>query len=157
MGRTAVLVLVLLLLPAGGLLAHAELQTAVPAPGESLREQPEEIRLTFNEAVGPGSSITIFGVGFEEISGTAAKVDEDNVNQLVTAVPRLEPATYSVQWLEISLDGHPASGSYSFGVSAEAARKGVVNSGLILVVGLGMVVVIGSGAFIFSRRNRKGS
>lgn len=126
MKKTLLLFLVsmLSLLLVGRVAAHAELRSAVPAPGATLAEQPEEIRLTFNEAVGPGSTIMLYGAGFREIKGLEAYGDPDRPEQLVTAVPELEPGNYSVSWVVISLDGHPASGSYSFAVSA-AAERGV--------------------------------
>lgn len=107
----------ILALPANRLLAHAELRSAVPAPGQNLTKQPEEIRLTFSEEVGPGSTITLYAEGFREITGTAASPDPEHPEQLVTAVPNLDPGVYAVQWLVLSTDGHPASGSYTFQLS----------------------------------------
>ncbi len=130
-------------------MAHAELLSAVPAPGQNLDKQPGELRLTFSEEVGPGSTITLFGEGFQEIDGLAATVDVDERAQLVTAVPALEPGTYSVNWLVISTDGHPASGSYTFGVLPEAATNFPVAMGLVVAA---TVILLGAGIW----RSRKG-
>jgi methionine-rich copper-binding protein CopC len=146
-----VLVALLLFWPVKGVVAHAELRAAVPAPGASLSEQPEEIRLMFSEAVGPGSTITLFGEGFREIGGLTAEVDPERPEVLVTAVPELEAGNYSVQWMVLSLDGHPASGSYSFAVSAEAEGgfPVVVWGGVVVAA----VVVLGVGAWVVRRRS----
>jgi methionine-rich copper-binding protein CopC len=120
--RLLLTTLISLLAFAGRAAAHAELRSAVPAPGESLSQQPEELRLTFSEAVGPGSTITLFGEGFREVEGLEARVDEEQEDVLVTAVPHLTAGTYSVNWTVLSLDGHPAAGSYTFAVLPEAER-----------------------------------
>jgi hypothetical protein len=136
------LISLLLFFAVGRVLAHTELRSAVPAPGASLIEQPEEIRLTFSEAVGPGSIVTLFGERFREIEGLETSVDPDTPEQLVTAVPQLEPGTYSVQWVALSLDGHPASGSYSFAVLEEAQTadsSGIWFWLLLVIAFLGLV------------------
>ncbi|MFZ0547478.1 MAG: copper resistance CopC family protein [Candidatus Promineifilaceae bacterium] len=144
-----VLILLLVLWPAKRLLAHAQLLAAVPAPGSTLTEQPEEIRLTFNEAIGPGSSVTLYAEGFQEVAGVTSAVDPDAGEQLVAAVPRLDAGTYSVQWVALSKDGHPAGGSYSFAVS-EAAVAGFP---VVVVVGIiAAVVVLGLGVWVIKRR-----
>ena len=134
----------LLFLVVGGVAAHAELRSAVPAPGESLTEQPGKIRLTFSEAVRPGSTITLFGEGFREIGGVEARVDPEQADVLVAVVPELAAGTYSVNWLVVSVDGHPASGSYTFGVLAEAEGDGVslVFWGGVVVVAIGVGLVL---------------
>jgi methionine-rich copper-binding protein CopC len=143
-----VVVLVVLGLGVGGVMAHAELVSAVPAPGAALSERLEEIRLTFSEAVGPGSSIVVFGEGFREIEGITAEINPDLPQQMTAAIPNLDPGTYSVQWTVISADGHPAAGSYSFQLLPEAERR----SPLGLIVGsLTAAAVFGVGLWLWKR------
>jgi methionine-rich copper-binding protein CopC len=133
------LIFLILLLPVGAA-AHAELKSAVPSPGARLSEQPEEIRLTFSEEVGQGSSITLFGEGFREVEGLEAVVDGERPADLIAAVPELAPGTYSVNWRVLSTDVHPAAGSYTFAFLPETERGfpiGIVALAAAVVLGLG--------------------
>ncbi|NIP26955.1 MAG: copper resistance protein CopC, partial [Phycisphaerae bacterium] len=46
--------------------------------------------------------------------------------ELIATLPDLEPGTYSVDWTVLSLDGHSASGSYTFAYSLEPERSYVI-------------------------------
>jgi methionine-rich copper-binding protein CopC len=142
---------------AGRAAAHAELRSAVPEPGSSLNEQPEEIRLTFSEAVGPGSTITVFGEGFREVEGLEAQVDPEQAAVLVAALPDLAPETYSVNWLVLSTDGHPASGSYTFAVLPGAERGYIAG---VLIGTVAAAVLFGLAIWLlkryFDRREKSG-
>jgi methionine-rich copper-binding protein CopC len=148
--RLLLTTLISLLAFAGRAAAHAELRSAVPAPGESLSQQPEELRLTFSEAVGPGSTITLFGEGFREVEGLEARVDEEQEDVLVTAVPHLTAGTYSVNWTVLSLDGHPAAGSYTFAFSPEPGIEKSYVIGVILGT-ITAVIVLALGAWRIRR------
>ena len=52
------------LLPGAIAEAHAELVKAAPGPGAVVSPGIREIRLTFNEPLVEGSSITLFAEGF---------------------------------------------------------------------------------------------
>jgi methionine-rich copper-binding protein CopC len=95
--------------------AHAELLTAVPAPGSTIRNPVGEIRLTFQEPITADSTIILFTEDFQPLTGIAAEVEEGRV--LVTAVPTLSHGSYTVQWTAVSVDGHSTSGSYAFQVT----------------------------------------
>lgn len=142
------LAIISLLWAVGGAAAHAELRSAVPAPGENLTKQPKEIRLTFSEAVGEGSTIKLFGQGFREIEGVEARVETDRPEVLVAAVPNLEPGTYSVDWMVISADGHPASGSYTFDLLPEPDNAYTIG---VLLGTIAAVILMWVGAWAIRR------
>ncbi|MCI0581048.1 MAG: copper resistance protein CopC, partial [Chloroflexi bacterium] len=98
--------------------AHAELVSASPPPGAQLTEPPTELRLVFSESLGPNSGLTLFGQGFREVESLQAQVSPQEPAVLVAPLSALPPDTYTVQWTVSSLDGHPASGSYSFSLLA---------------------------------------
>ena len=102
-------------------LAHTELVSADPPPGAALAAAPSEIRLVFSEPPGAGSSVAIYGEGFQEVAGVSAVIDPAAPQQLVAPVPSLDPGTYTVQWDIVGEDGHEVSGSYSFRVTAQAS------------------------------------
>jgi methionine-rich copper-binding protein CopC len=122
--------------------AHAELLSAEPAPGQTVRESPGEIRLTFNEPIGPGGAIMLLTASFEEIRGLSTTVDGRYPAQLVSVLPAgvLEPGVYTVQWFVTGVDGHPASGSYSFAVGDGGASPGVAFAfALLLLVAVALL------------------
>ncbi len=97
-------------------LAHAELVSAIPAPGSSV-EALTEIRLTFSEPIGPNGQIQLHQ-DFISAAELEPVVDPNDETVLVTAVPPLPDGVYTVQWSVISSDGHPISGSYSLGINS---------------------------------------
>lgn len=98
--------------------AHADLVSATPAPGSTVRNPVGSIRLTFSEALTSDSAIILFKDDFQPVRGISAQVDEAMPSRLMTAVPALAAGLYTVQWTAVSIDGHKISGSYAFRVSA---------------------------------------
>jgi copper transport protein len=111
--------LILLALAVPDVWAHAELVEAEPEPGAQLADSPAEIRLTFSEPIGTQSDIVVLGEGFAPIEGIEPQLNTLSTSrpqQIYTALPPLEPGTYTVQWSAVSEDGHEISGSYSFSI-----------------------------------------
>lgn len=128
--------------------AHAELLTAVPAPGSTITHSPAEIRLTFSEPISADSAILLFTGNFQPVAGIQAQVAATNPQLLVAAVPPLTPGDYTVQWTAVSTDGHPTSGSYTFRLTRFA-----LPSTLLWQIGLTLLFL---GAFVILWRwNRK--
>lgn len=97
-------------------LAHSELVEAHPAPGETLSDAPQEIRLEFNEAISPGSTFTVFDESFNTIPITVETNSQNGRLLIGRDVEITQPGVYTVQWLIISQDGHSIDGTYSFAV-----------------------------------------
>jgi len=121
--------------------AHAELVSAYPAPGAQLDATPPEIRLTFSERIGSGSSVKLFGPQFRSVSGVRSGPDPATPTLLRAFPPALAPDIYTVEWNAASLDGHIVSGSYAFQVTAAPAARAptalwVWAAGLLAVLGL---------------------
>ncbi|HRQ37184.1 MAG TPA: copper resistance protein CopC [Chloroflexota bacterium] len=100
--------------------AHAELLTAVPAPGSAITNPISEIRLTFSEPITADSAILLFTENFQPVADIMATVDEADPHTLITTLPPLTYGDYTVQWTAVSTDGHPTSGSYTFRLSRVA-------------------------------------
>jgi methionine-rich copper-binding protein CopC len=129
-------------------LAHAELRSATPEPGNTLTASPAEVRLTFSEPLGPGSFIEVYGQGFRSVGPLEVGVDPAHPEQLVALLPALDRGAYTVQWSAASDDGHEISGSYAFNVMADQPareRTGVV---LALSAGAGVALLL----FFLTRR-----
>jgi methionine-rich copper-binding protein CopC len=132
--------------------AHAELLSSYPAPGARLNATPTEIRLTFSERIGAGSSVKLFGPNFRPVSGVPSGPDPAAPEQLRAFPPQLTPDIYTVEWDVASLDGHAVSGSYAFEVTATPAAR---LPAWLLVGGLPAVLVLGGIVFwAVARRQR---
>lgn len=97
-------------------LAHAELVSASPAPGDILNAPPEQIMLVFNEPVGSGSTFTIFDRSFGQIPVIVETSSENQAEIIGRNVEITEAGVYTIQWIVFSQDGHPIDGSFSFAV-----------------------------------------
>ena len=104
--------------------AHAGLRSSDPAAGSAFDEAPTTIRLTFLEAPEPAlASIRVSGA-----SGTSyatARPTPAPGDPLTLAVPVQLPdrRVYTVTWRVVSaVDGHAATGVFSFGVGVPAAE-----------------------------------
>jgi copper resistance protein C len=93
---------------AGAALAHADLASADPAAGASLKTAPTAISITFTEEVEPK---------FSSIDDGKAHTAPDNEKLLSVGLKPLAPGTYKVIWHATAADdSHKTKGSYEFTV-----------------------------------------
>ncbi|MEQ1874283.1 MAG: copper resistance protein CopC [Ilumatobacteraceae bacterium] len=148
-------------------LAHASLESSIPASNSVLEEAPTAIVLNFDDAIEVGvASIELF-----DGNGDAIAVDKpqqgDDETQLTASVADLADGLYAVIWRVTSADGHPIDGSFSFqigtstgGVSGDelieqvrgdarspASVRWAYGIGRFLSV-LGAIAVIGAGGWL---------
>lgn len=99
--------------------AHTELKSSNPAKGAALPAPPQQVELTFTEAVTvPADAITVSGPDGTKWTVGAAAVAGAVVTAPVTATG---PAgTYTITWKVVSGDGDPVSGTIDFSLSAPA-------------------------------------
>jgi copper resistance protein C len=105
-------------LSANAAFAHAELQSAEPAAGSAATTSPQQIRLTFSEAVIPRfSGVEVKDQAGKLIATGKAAVDPANRNVLVVPISEeLPPGDYKVEWHAVSEDTHREKGTYAFSV-----------------------------------------
>lgn len=97
--------------------AHAELENAIPAPDSTITESPKQLILKFSEQIQIGTSVKLFDAGGKAIELTDAQIDASDPDgkTFIASVPNtLSGGKYTVQWKNLSVDGHTESGSYSF-------------------------------------------
>jgi copper resistance protein C len=109
------LVVLPLLAGPGTAFAHAELESAVPAPDATVSTAPTEISITFGEEVEPhfSSIVVLDAKGHREDQGPAHTAASD-AKILSVAVKPLAPGLYKVVWHATSVDSHKTKGSYHF-------------------------------------------
>ncbi len=143
----------LLTVLAGAAMAHANLLRSEPEAGSVVERLPTRIYLKFSEPVdAPVDAIRVIGPDGELANEGPARVVPEDSTALEVPVRDRGRGTYTVVWRAISADGHPVSGSFTFGLgvvpassqSVEAERIGL----LLLAVSrwihlLAMVLALG--------------
>jgi copper resistance protein C len=108
-------------LPAAAL-AHAELVSTTPTPGDNLQVAPSGVTLTFDEELNPdGSSFTVVDAGGGEVGAGEVDLTVADRNVMIGVVNITEPGVYTVAYTAVAADGHVSSGTFSFGFQAEEA------------------------------------
>jgi methionine-rich copper-binding protein CopC len=147
-----VAVLILALVGASGVAAHADLIASEPAAGSTVAGSPSTIRLTFSQPLKRTSQIELFTGQFQPVTGLTTVVAGSEM-RAVLGQP-LAPATYTVQWTAVSDDGHSTEGSYQFAVTQASQTAGNRTAPLVAAI----AAIIGGGvaifAWILNRRQR---
>ncbi len=101
--------------------AHAHLVSSSPSAGATLASSPTEVRLVFSESV-TLSLTTIAIVPASAPPITLAPRLAEGSRRIVTApiATALAGGRYTVRWRTVAADGHPASGTIAFSISAAA-------------------------------------
>ncbi len=109
--------------PAG---AHALLTGSTPADGASVEEAPEEVLLTFNEALDPAlSTVQVLASSGEPTGGSGAEPVPGQPAQLRVPLGDLAEGVYTATWRVTSpSDGHTTVGAVAFGVGVPATPVG---------------------------------
>lgn len=93
--------------------AHAELTGSSPAQNASLAEAPQQVQLTFSEAVTlPDNPVTVAGPG--GVSWTAGQASITGAVVTVPVTPSGPAGAYTLTYKVISDDGDPISGTVQF-------------------------------------------
>lgn len=141
--------------------AHAVLESSSPGQGGQLAAAPPSVSLVFSEEVGLASRAVqvVDSRGKRVDDGAPSHPDGNQRSVQVKLNPGLGNGSYTVMWRIVSADGHPASGTFSFGVGVPAgAAPPLVDvdpivSALRVVVQVsayaGAALVLGASAFLF--------
>lgn len=105
--------------------AHGEIESAEPTPNAKITQAPKQIKLVFSEELqAVGNSIVLLdaqgvkvGLGKTELDPT----DAARKTLIASAPGALAPGKYTVQWKNLSVDGHAETGDYTFTFAAPAA------------------------------------
>jgi methionine-rich copper-binding protein CopC len=129
--------------------AHSELVRAEPPAGSTAPPGLREIVLEFNEALGGGSTLTLYAGTFAPVAGI--EIDVEGPVLTARLAEFLVAGTYTVEWRVIGEDGHPVQGSYQFAV----AEAGTQSPSSLLLWGAALAagaVALVAGVFVLRRR-----
>jgi copper resistance protein C len=96
-------------------LAHDKLVSTSPKDGAALEAAPNEVVLTYNEAVQTSfANVVVAGPGGTNIAEGKPQVVGNKVTQpLKSEAPN---GTYTVSWRVVSSDGHPINGTFTYSI-----------------------------------------
>jgi copper transport protein len=106
-------------------LAHAEVVGVEPAPGVTLPQAPDAVRLRLTEPVEGGIFVLqVSGPGGERVDRRDARLTGEDGQTLEVGLRDGGNGPYTVSWRVLSTDGHVAQGRSGFGVGAAAGGSG---------------------------------
>src|SRR5882762_3688317 len=118
MKHTIVSLLLIVLIGAARVEAHAFLKDAEPKVGSTIEISPGEIRIRFTENIEPSfSSIQVFDASGNEVDKRDAHLDRSDHALLQISLPQLKAGIYKVVWRVVSVDTHVTNGSFTFQVN----------------------------------------
>ena len=115
--RKTLLAAVFVVTSAGAAHAHAQLLSADPRVGSTVRAAPPVLTLSFSEGVEPSlSSVQVTDAGGRRVDAGKLRVDRGNPQQVQVPLRALAPGQYNVRWRVLSVDTHTTQGSFGFEV-----------------------------------------
>lgn len=115
----------LIFLGTNNVYAHTGLESSSPANGETIKEELEQITLTFETKIEQGSKLILLDSAGNEVELESMEVAD---NKLIGILPSpLESNGYEVQWDIIGADGHVIEGEYTFTVNVPDVEAGNEN------------------------------
>jgi copper transport protein len=122
-GFSLCLALLLLVLTAASVSAHARLLRSNPEDGAILKESPGAAFLWFDEPIAIAfSTVEVFDTDGKRIITSAPAGDLSDPQRLMVTLPELPDGVYRLVWKAASdTDSHPTQGSIVFGVGESAA------------------------------------
>ena len=150
----------LMLLAAAPVLAHAEFVSSDPADGAVLATPPQTVTLTFSEGLDSAkSSIELVGPDGSTVA-TAKPAGDGDVTMTLGGLA-LTAGSYSVKWTSVSLDTDILRGTVSFTVGQGASGVPVTTGGdpasggngsdVVLPIVVALVLVAVVGAYVIRR------
>jgi methionine-rich copper-binding protein CopC len=98
--------------------AHAELESAVPAAGSVVHEPPARLVLRFSQRFEPAfTTVKILDANGQQVAGDTVEIDGADPRGLGVVLPKLAPGAYRVHWRVLSVDTHVSQGQFGFVVS----------------------------------------
>lgn len=105
------------LAPVSAASAHDVLIGSSPESGETVKDMPDVIELTFNNVpAAVGSQVTVEDDGGTDWAVGEVEIVNNTVNQPIS--PDAPSGQYTVTWRVTSSDGHPIDGTFEFTANA---------------------------------------
>lgn len=98
--------------------AHGFMDRSSPAAGSTVHGSPEEVKLSFSQAVEPAfCTVQVVDGNGKQVDRKDKRADASDPTLLRVSLQPLAPGTYRVTWRVLSKDGHVTKGSFTFDVA----------------------------------------
>lgn len=112
------------LMHAGQVFAHASLVKAEPARRAVLSNAPTQIRLWFNEEIEAAyASLSVLDEDKKSITDKKVEVHPEDPKSIVLELPEMQSGRYTVKFRVLSVDGHVVDSEYNFTISDPVKTK----------------------------------
>lgn len=116
---STLLFLIVMLIQANPVLAHAKLVKSDPSRKAALSASPKYIQLWFNEKIeGSYASVTVLDSEKKAVTQNSPEPAAGDLKSVILNLPELEPGNYKVQYRVMSVDGHVIESSYEFSIKS---------------------------------------
>jgi methionine-rich copper-binding protein CopC len=116
---STLLLLIVMLIQANPVLAHAKLVKSDPSRKAALSASPKYIQLWFNEKIeGSYASVTVLDSEKKPVTQNSPEPAAGDLKSVILNLPELEPGNYKVQYRVMSVDGHVIESSYEFSIKS---------------------------------------
>ena len=116
--QKSALIAAVMLLSATSAFAHAEFVKSTPAPDSTITASPNEIDITFSEAIDlkfSGAKLAD-SMNMDIATGAASLAKGGDITLVIPITKPLVAGDYVVAWRNLSKDGHKLKGSFKFTV-----------------------------------------
>ncbi|MDH2066166.1 copper homeostasis periplasmic binding protein CopC [Pantoea sp. GD03673] len=98
--------------------AHAHLESSLPAAKAQVTTSPDTLTLNFSEDIEAAfSGVTLLDSARKPVTTAKPRVESDQKNRLIVGLAQpLKAGRYEVNWHVLSVDGHKTAGRYRFSV-----------------------------------------
>jgi copper transport protein len=133
--------------PATGVFAHAELKSSEPPDGGSVATTPAELTLHFSQNLVSAQSWVAIRDSLGGDTQLKVSFDANDKKLMKATTPQLQPGNYTIRWQSLSADDDDfATGSYKLIVLNPDGSKPPGNEDntgkVLMIVGLVIVVVV---------------
>ena len=152
--------------------AHANLLRAIPSPGTTVEVSPKVVYAEFSESIDSSfSSVDVVRVDGQSVATGPARPDPTSDSAMLVPVALLEHGTYVVVWRTLSnVDGHIIRGSYAFAVGQPVSAdveiftarvdsspvagisRGLLFAGVIVFIGAPLHMVVQRRGLVFAQQ-----
>lgn len=116
---STLLFLIVMLIQANPVLAHAKLVKSDPSRKATLSASPKYIQLWFNEKIeGSYASVTVLDSEKKPVTQNSPEPAAGDLKSVILNLPELEPGNYKVQYRVMSVDGHVIESNYEFSIKS---------------------------------------
>jgi methionine-rich copper-binding protein CopC len=106
-------------------MAHAQLDKSTPRVGETVKNTPQTVTITFTEELKPdGSAIQVFDAQGKQVDKGDSHLDDHNKAVMAVSLKEIGAGQYTVKWHALCIYEHHTEGSFHFSIDDGGTARG---------------------------------